>query len=72
MALKTLLSARLAEGKFRVVDNEKISEGKTRIVAKILQPFGEQLILFIGEYKMDANFVRAQENLKNIKVLIFI
>jgi ribosomal protein L4 len=41
MALKTLLSARLAEGKLRIVDSEKISEGKTRIVAKILQPFGE-------------------------------
>ena len=36
LALKTLLSARLAEGKLRIVDNEKIEVGKTKIVKNIL------------------------------------
>jgi len=30
------LSARLAEGKLRIVDSEAIEEGKTRIVKKIM------------------------------------
>ena len=66
--MKTLLSAKLSEGKLRIIDSEKIQDGKTKIVAKILEQFDDELILFIGEYKMDQNFLRAQENLKNIKV----
>ena len=66
--MKTLLSAKLSEGKLRIIDSEKIEDGKTKIVAKILEQFDDELILFIGEYKMDQNFLRAQENLKNIKV----
>ena len=53
------MTAKLSEGKLRVVDSEKIEEGKTKIVAKMIEIYGEQLILFIGDYQMDANFLRA-------------
>jgi ribosomal protein L4 len=59
LALRTLFTAKLSEGKLRVVDSEKIEEGKTKIVAKMIEIYGEQLILFIGDYQMDANFLRA-------------
>lgn len=36
LAIKTLLSARLAEGKLRIVDSEQIELGKTRVVKNIL------------------------------------
>lgn len=68
LALKTLLSAKLAEGKIRIVDSEKIDEAKTRIVGKIMKQFDEKNnILIITSYKQDANFERAQENIPNLE-----
>ena len=34
-ALKALLSAKLAQGKIKIVDTEALSEGKTKHVAKV-------------------------------------
>jgi large subunit ribosomal protein L4 len=68
LALKTLLSAKLAEGKIRIIDSEKIEEPKTRIVGKIMKQFDEKNnILIITSYKPDSNFERAQENIPNLE-----
>ena len=70
LALKTMLSAKLAEGKIRIVDSEKIEEPKTKQVAKILKTtFDENYkFLFVTSYKPDPNFDRAQSNIYNLEV----
>jgi len=69
LALKTLLSAKLAEGKLRIVDSEQISEPKTKLVAKIVKQFEDKCqLLVVTAYKTDPNFKIAQENIPNIHV----
>jgi len=70
LGLKTMLSAKLAEGKVRIIDSEKIDEPKTKLVSKILNnTFDENYkLLLITSYKPDPNFLRAQENIFNLEV----
>lgn len=37
LALKTMLSAKLAEGKIRIIDSEQVELPKTKVVAKIME-----------------------------------
>ena len=68
-ALKIMLSAKLAEGKIRIVDNEKVEAPKTRIVANIMKQFDPKYkILLVTGYNPDSNFKIAQENIPNIQI----
>ena len=59
-----MLSARLAEGKLRIVDSEVISQPKTKIVDAILKGLDERSrIVLITGYAQDANFLRACKNI---------
>lgn len=61
VALKSMLSAKLAEGKLIVVKSDKIPEIKTKHVAKALDHYGEQkeTFLFVSEYKFDDKLPKA-------------
>jgi len=63
LGLKTMLSAKLAEGKLRIVDTEKVDQPKTKLVAQIMKQFDEKLnVLLVTGYKADSNFSIAQRN----------
>jgi len=63
LGLKTMLSAKLAEGKLRIVDTEKVDQPKTKLVAQIMKQFDEKLnVLLLTGYKADSNFSIAQKN----------
>ncbi len=63
-----MLSAKLAEGKVIIVNDESIEEGKTKILNSVLSRYGESTILFIGGYKRNENFDRAAQNIKRLKL----
>jgi len=69
LALKTMLSARLAEGKLRLVDTERIDSSKTKNVSAILKQFDEKItVLLVTGYKADENFEVAQRNIARIEI----
>lgn len=50
-ALKVVLSAKLAEGKLRIIDSERVDEPKTRSIAKILEKMDSRSrILIVHPY----------------------
>ncbi|KRX10531.1 Ribosomal protein L4 domain [Pseudocohnilembus persalinus] len=68
-AILTMLSAKLAEGKLRIVDTEQIDMPKTKIVQQYIDNHDTQSrILFIHSYTPDQNFMIAQSNIKRIQV----
>lgn len=59
-ALKVVLSAKLAEGKLRIIDSEHVDEPKTRAIAKTLEKMdARSRILIVHPYIPDANFALA-------------
>ncbi|CAG9315606.1 unnamed protein product [Blepharisma stoltei] len=68
LALKCLLSARLAEGNITFVDNILKEAEKTKEVAPYPKLFGERVILLHGP-ELPAGFVFASRNIKGFKVL---
>ena len=68
-ALKSLLTAKLVEGKIRIIDNESLSEGKTRILSKILSNFNKDeraLYCIITSQESDVNFNLASKNIQRL------
>lgn len=66
-----MLSAKLAEGKIRVVVNEKLDEAKTRTLGKISKTYGDKMkILLITGYDQDKNLEIASRNIENIKLCL--
>lgn len=66
-----MLSAKLAEGKLRIVTKEGLEEGKTKSLAKILKLYGsEAKILFITGYKPEPNFEIASQNIKDFEICL--
>lgn len=64
-----MLSAKLSEGKIRIIDSEKVEAPKTKLVAEILKQFDPKYrILVLTSYKTDPNFQIAQENIQRIEV----
>jgi len=67
-ALKVMLSAKLAEGKIRIVDSEKVDAPKTKLVANVFKQFDPKFrFLVITGYNTDPNFKIAQENIPRIE-----
>lgn len=69
LALKNALSAKVAEGRLIVLDDAKLAEGKTKILAQKLGKLGVSNALVVGGAEIDTNFSRAARNLPHIDVL---
>jgi large subunit ribosomal protein L4 len=69
LALKTALSAKLADGKLVVLDAAKVDAPKTAELARKLAGLGWSSALVIDGATLDENFARAARNLPGIDVL---
>jgi len=69
LGLKTALSVKQAEGKLIVVDEAKLAEAKTGVLAKMLSELGWSSVLVVVGPEVDGNFARAAANLPGIDVL---
>jgi large subunit ribosomal protein L4 len=66
LAMKTILSARFAEGRIVIVDNDTINEAKTKHVAKPLQRFSKnESFLLVTQYK-NQEFSTASRNIDKV------
>ena len=71
LALKVCLSDKAKEGKFKIIQELKVSESKTRLAAKLLKDLkiaGKTLIVLGDENKA---FEQAARNLRGVKLTIF-
>jgi large subunit ribosomal protein L4 len=69
LALKTVLSAKHAEGKLKVVEGLKVSAPKTKALVQRLGKLGWSRVLFIDGPEVDGDFARAASNIVGIDVL---
>lgn len=69
LALRCALSAKRAEGKLVVLDAAKLSEAKTKQLAKRLLALGWASALVIDGPEVDSNFKRAAANIHGLDVL---
>jgi len=69
LGLITALSSKQADGKLVVLDNIKLTEAKTKALAKRLGKLGWSSALVIDGPEADVNFVRAARNIPGIDVL---
>ena len=69
LALKTALSAKVAEGKLIILEDVKAKDHKTKPMAAALGKFGFESALIVGGEEIDVNFARATANLPRIDVL---
>ncbi len=69
LGLKTALSVKQAEGKLVVVDEARLAEAKTGLLAKMLAKLGWSSVLVVDGPEVDANFARAAANLPGVDVL---
>ena len=69
LALKSALSAKQAEGKLVVLDEAKLKEAKSAVLAKHLTKLDWGRALVIDGAEVDANFARAASNINGIDVL---
>ena len=69
LALRTALSAKVKEGRLIILDDAKLAEGKTKILAAKFGVLGWKSVLIIGGPVLDVNFARAARNIPHIDVL---
>lgn len=69
LALKTALSAKLADGKLIVLEAAKAEQPKTAELAKKIAGLGWTSVLLIDGPELDGNFARAARNLPGLDVL---
>ncbi len=69
LALKTALSAKLADGKLVVLDAAKVDNPKTGELARRFERLGWSSALLIDGESLDEGFARAARNLPGIAVL---
>ena len=69
LALKTALSAKVADGKLIVVDNAAAGSAKTKDLAARLAKLGLSSVLFIDGSAVDGNFALASRNIPFVDVL---
>jgi len=69
LALRTALSAKVKEGRLIILDDAKLDEGKTKILAAKFGVLGWKSALIIGGAELDVNFTRAARNIPHIDVL---
>lgn len=69
LALKTALSAKVADGKLIILDQTVVAEPKTRELARKLDVLGWSSALVIDGSTVDPGFARAARNIPGIDVL---
>ena len=69
LALKTALSAKLADGKLVVLDQVVAETHKTKAVAAQLKGFGFNSVLIIDGANPNESFLRASRNIPLVDVL---
>jgi len=69
LGLKMALSAKAKDGKLVVVDEAKLAEGKTKLLAQKAEALGWRRALVIDGAEIDPNFSRASQNLETVQVL---
>ena len=71
LGIKHALSAKYLAGNLVVIDNAKISEGKTQVLARLVKKYGWKRTLVVdgAANEMDVNFSQAAQNMKDIDVL---
>ncbi len=69
MALKSALSAKQADGKLVVLDEAKLKEAKTSVLAKQFEKLNWGRALVIDGAEVDSNFARAAGNIIGLDVL---
>jgi large subunit ribosomal protein L4 len=69
LALKAALSAKQADGKLMIMDELKLADGKTKVLAEKLGKLGLSNALIVGGAQIDSNFARAAQNIMMIDVL---
>lgn len=69
LALKAALSAKQADGKLMILDEVKLSDGKTKLLVEKLGKLGLSNALIVGGAQIDANFAQAARNVAMIDVL---
>lgn len=68
-ALCSLLTGKLIEGKIKIIDDEKISEPKTKVLGKIIKDHiadERAIFCFITSTEVDQNFNYAYKNLNRV------
>jgi large subunit ribosomal protein L4 len=69
LALKTALSAKVAEGKLIVIDQAAFDEAKTKVLAERFAVLGWTSVLIIDGQELNEGFARAARNLPKVDVL---
>ena len=69
LALKSALSAKQADGKLMILDEVKLSDGKTKGLVEKLGKLGLSNALIVGGKDIDVNFARAAQTIAMIDVL---
>lgn len=69
LGLRSVLSAKQADGKLIVVDDAAIKEGKTKELKGKLDALGLQNALFVDGAEVNANFKQAAANIPGIDIL---
>jgi large subunit ribosomal protein L4 len=69
LALKTALSAKLAEGNLRIISDAKMDNIKTKALSASFKKLGLESALIIGGTVLDEAFAKAARNIKHIDVL---
>ena len=69
LGLRHALSSKLASGDLVVIENAKLSEGKSKLLANLLSTFGWRKVLVVDGSELDVNFARAAKNISSIDVL---
>jgi len=69
LGLKHALSAKAGAGELIVIDEAKLAEGKTRLLAQALKGLGWKRALVIDGAEVNANFARAAQNIAGLDVL---
>ena len=69
LGLRHALSAKLSAGEIVVIDEAKLADGKTSVLAKHARDLGWKKALVIDGVQVDDNFARAARNLAGVDVL---
>jgi large subunit ribosomal protein L4 len=69
LGLKHALSAKAGAGELIVIDEAKLAEGKTRLLAQALKGLGWKRALVIDGAEVNRNFAQAARNIDGIDVL---
>jgi large subunit ribosomal protein L4 len=69
LGLKHALSAKAGAGELIVIDEARLADGKTKLLAQALKGLGWKRALVIDGAEVNANFARAAQNIEGLDVL---